>query len=332
MLFILIEKLKYGTKEISKVFSIVAIGLGLIIAIILIKYKPTYEVKVQGETIGYIEDEESFAQKINGEIVSIKEGNIDAVTLNNEPEYELKLISRNKETNEEQIIAKLKEDVSITYKYFAVTLDNQVKSYVNTLEEATKVVEDIKKENEKDIDLNLQVIETYTQNSEEINSETVEVAETNLQNEVNTIIKEKGPTKINGIKIASMPIDTSVSTIISSRFGEISRIRYSAHKGLDIACSTGTPIKAIAEGTILYSGYDNTGLGYVVKIDHGNGVQTWYAHCSKLYVKTGDYVNAGDTISAVGSTGNSTGPHLHFEVRTGDGSYSNRVNPKNYLP
>ena len=327
MLFILIEKLKYGTKEISKVFSIVAIGLGLIIAIILIKYKPTYEVKVQGKKVGYIENKESFSEKLNGEIVNQKTGNVDTITLNNEPKYELKLISRNKETNEEQVIAKLKEDVSITYKYFAVTLDNQVKSYVNTFEEATKVVEDIKKENEKDIDLNLQVIETYTQNLEEINSETVEVAETNLQNEVNTIIKENGPTKINGIKIASMPIDTSVNSIITSRYGEISRIRVSAHKGLDLACSTGTPIKAIAEGTVVYSGYDNTGLGNVVKIDHGNGVQTWYGHCSKLYVKTGNYVNAGDTISAVGSTGNSTGPHLHLEIRI-DGK---PVNPQIYV-
>ena len=78
MLFILIEKLKHGTKEMSTVFSIMAIGLCLIIAIILIKYKPTYEVKIQGEKVGYIENKESFAQKINGEIVSIKEGNIDA--------------------------------------------------------------------------------------------------------------------------------------------------------------------------------------------------------------------------------------------------------------
>ena len=311
----------------SKVFSIVAIGLGLIIAIILIKYKPTYEVKVQGKSIGYVESEEILEEKIDQEIINMQGNNIDAISLNNQPEYELKLISRNKETNEEQIIAKLKEDVNITYKYFAVTLDNQVKSYVNTFEDATKIVEDIKKANENDIDLNLQVIETYTQNLEEINSETVEVAETNLQNEVDIIIEENGPTKINGIKIASMPIDASVNTIISSRFGEISRIRSSAHKGVDIACSTGTPIKAIADGTVLYSGYDNTGLGYVVKIDHGNGVQTWYGHCSKLYVKTGEHVNAGDTISAVGSTGNSTGPHLHLEIRM-DGK---PVNPQIYV-
>lgn len=304
-----------------------AIGLGLIAAIILIKYKPTYEVKVQGQSIGYVESKEDFESEINQEIINQEGNNIDSVTLVNEPEYELKLISRTKSTNEDEIIGKLKDNVSITYKYFAVTLDNQVKSHVSTIEEATKVVEDIKKANEKDIDLNLQVVETYTQNVEEVNSETVEVAETNLQKEVNTIIKEKGPTKINGIKIASMPIDSNVRTIISSRYGEVSRIRSSAHKGVDIACSTGTPIKSIADGTVTYSGYDKTGLGYVVKIDHGNGVQTWYGHCSKLYVKTGEQVNAGDIISAVGSTGNSTGPHLHLEIRK-DGK---PVNPQIYV-
>ena len=304
-----------------------AIGLRLIIAIILIKYKPSYEVKVEEKSIGYVQNKESFETKIEQEVINQQGNNIDSVTLVNEPKYELKLISRTKNTNEEQIIAKLKENTNITYKYFAVTLDNQVKSHVSTIEEATKVVENIKKANENDIDLNLQVVETYTQSLEEINSDTVEVAETNIQKEVNTIIKENGPTKINGIKIASMPIDASVRTIISSRYGEISRIRTSAHKGVDIACKSGTPIKSTADGTVIYSAYDKTGLGYVVKIDHGKGVQTWYAHCSKLYVKTGEQVNAGDIISAVGSTGNSTGPHLHLEIRK-DGK---PVNPQIYV-
>ena len=304
-----------------------AIGLGIIIAIILIKYKPLYEVKVKEKSIGYVKSKESFEVEIEQEVINQQGNNIDSVTLVNEPKYELKLVSRSKNTNEDEIIAKLKENTNITYKYFAVTLDNQVKSHVSTIEEATKVVENIKKANENDIDLDLQVVETYTKNLEEINSNTVEVAETNIQKEVNTIIKEHGPTKINGIKIASMPIDASVITRISSRYGEISSIRTSAHKGLDIACKSGTSIKSIASGTVIYSGYDRTGYGYLIKIDHGNGVQTWYAHCSKLYVKTGEQVNAGDIIAAVGSTGNSTGPHLHLEIRK-DGK---TVNPQIYV-
>ena len=67
--------------------------------------------------------------------------------------------------------------------------------------------------------------------------------------------------------------------------------------------------------------------GNLVKIDHGQGIETWYGHCSKIYVKEGAKVEAGDIIAAVGSTGNSTGPHLHFEIRV-DG---NTVNPQNYV-
>ena len=123
-----------------------------------------------------------------------------------------------------------------------------------------------------------------------------------------------------------MPIDSHVRTMISSRYGEVSSIRSSAHKGLDIACKTGTDIKAIADGTVVYSAYDGS-YGYVIRIEHGNGVQTTYAHCSKLYAKVGQKVTAGEVISAVGSTGNSTGPHLHLEIRVNGVP----MNPQKYI-
>ena len=179
-----------------------AIGLGLISAIILIKYKPTYEVKVQGINLGYVNSKNSFETKITDEIINQVGANIDFVILNNKPEYELKLMSRSQETNEDAIIAKLKEDTSITYKYFAVTLDDQVKSCVNTLDEAKKVVEDIKTANASEIELNLQVIEKFTNNLQEISTETIEVAETNLQKAVDIKIEYDRAIKVNGIKLA----------------------------------------------------------------------------------------------------------------------------------
>ena len=310
-----------------KVFSIIVIALGLITAIILIKYKPTYEVKVQGANLGYVNSKNSFETKITDEVINQEGTNIDFVILNSKPEYELKLMNRNQETNEDAIIAKLKEDTSITYKYFAVTLDDQVRSCVNTIDEAKKVVEDIKTANSNEIELNLQVIEKYTNNVQEINTETIEVAETNIQKAVDLKIEQDRAITINGINLASMPIDSNVRTIISSRFGEVSRIRTSAHKGLDIACKKGTDIKVMATGTVTFSGYVKNGLGYAVKVDHGNGIETVYGHCSKLYVKVGDTVNAGDIIAAVGSTGNSTGSHLHLEIRTNGVA----VNPQRYV-
>ena len=103
---------------------------------------------------------------------------------------------------------------------------------------------------------------------------------------------------------------------------------YKGHTGVDIAgCGYGSNIYASAAGTVVKVKWGNTGYGYHVIINHGDGIQTLYAHMSNIYVKNGQYVNQGDIIGAMGSTGNSTGTHLHFEIRI-NGQY---VNPLNYV-
>lgn len=89
---------------------------------------------------------------------------------------------------------------------------------------------------------------------------------------------------------------------------------YCLHGGVDLATDMGNEIYAALDGTVIASVEDNE-IGYYVKIDHGNGVVTAYGHCSKLIAKKGDKVKKGDVIALVGSTGHSTGPHTHFEVR-----------------
>lgn len=86
------------------------------------------------------------------------------------------------------------------------------------------------------------------------------------------------------------------------------------HTGVDIAAGTGSPIRATADGVVIYAGWYG-GYGEAVVIDHGNGLSSVYAHCSVIYVRKGENVRQGQTIAGVGSTGNATGPHLHFEVR-----------------
>lgn len=135
--------------------------------------------------------------------------------------------------------------------------------------------------------------------------------------------EELNDVDVNGITFAVAP----VSGHISSRFGVNESVRNHTHKGLDIAASNGTSISAVADGTVDYARFNSGGYGYLVIISHGNGVQTYYAHCSKLFVSEGDTVSAGDVIAAVGSTGHSTGNHLHFEVRI-DGQ---QVNPQRYV-
>jgi murein DD-endopeptidase MepM/ murein hydrolase activator NlpD len=102
--------------------------------------------------------------------------------------------------------------------------------------------------------------------------------------------------------------------------------RMRLHQGIDIPAKRGTPIEAAAAGTVVFAGR-NKGYGNMVMIEHADGRRTLYAHAQKLFVEAGETVAAGQAIAAVGSTGHSTGPHLHFEVR----ERNNPVNPLNAL-
>ncbi len=129
----------------------------------------------------------------------------------------------------------------------------------------------------------------------------------------------------------TMPTGTFIwpcSGRISSYFGYRTIFgTYSYHGGIDIATSYGNAIVASDGGTVIWSGYKGT-YGYLVIIDHGDGVQSYYGHCSSLLVSAGDKVYQGQTIARVGSTGRSTGNHCHFEIRIN----GTRVNPLSYLP
>ena len=100
----------------------------------------------------------------------------------------------------------------------------------------------------------------------------------------------------------------------------------SFHAGVDLATSYGTPIYASDGGKVIFAGW-NSSYGKTVKIDHGNGFVTWYAHCSSINVTVGTKVAKGDRIAAIGSTGYSTGPHVHFEIRKN----GKAQNPMNYI-
>ena len=103
------------------------------------------------------------------------------------------------------------------------------------------------------------------------------------------------------------PCDGVVVSGFGMRWGRM-------HEGIDIGCAYGTPNRAAASGTVIYAGWLG-GYGNLVVVDHGNGLSTAYAHASSILVSVGQSVSQGQTVSLVGSTGHSTGPHLHFEVR-----------------
>jgi hypothetical protein len=101
------------------------------------------------------------------------------------------------------------------------------------------------------------------------------------------------------------------------------------HFGIDIGGPVGTPIFAVDNGVVVYAGWNDRGYGNVVVVDHGGGWQSLYAHLDALNVVCGSYLYQGDTLGWMGSTGNSTGPHLHFELRS---DVYGRANPHNFLP
>ncbi len=127
------------------------------------------------------------------------------------------------------------------------------------------------------------------------------------------------PAKIGTGTFALPMRNYTVSSHIGIRWGRM-------HEGIDLAASVGTKIYASDGGVVTFAGW-SSGLGYCVKIDHGGLMSTTYGHCSKLLVSAGDKVYQGQNIALVGNTGNSTGPHLHFEIR-----YNGEMqNPEDYL-
>ena len=309
------------------------IALGIIFAIIFIKFKPIYQVNIAGKDIGYIEDKDDVIEKIEESLENDNE-TIDSITFTIKPEYELKLVNRTIDTDEEKVFEEIAKNTAITYKYYEIALNESVISNVATIEEAEQLINEIKEQKGKEIEennINLTVSEKFTEENIEVSP--VEVARTNLNDRVVTAINDEVARKaeeerirnmpdVNGIKLANLP----VTGTITSRYGVSSRIRSSNHTGLDIAAKKGTPIQVVSDGVVTFAKY-NGSYGYLVKVDHGNGVETWYAHTSKMYVSAGETVKAGDVIALVGSTGNSTGPHLHFEIRIN----GEHVNPQKYL-
>lgn len=133
---------------------------------------------------------------------------------------------------------------------------------------------------------------------------------------------------LNSVSNFTLPV---TGAAISSGFGwRVHPItgQRKLHKGIDFAAPTGTPIFAAAEGVVTYAGWTDDGYGNVVELRHQNGELTLYAHTNKVYVAKGQTINKGQAIAEVGSTGRSTGPHLHFEIQP-DGRTS--VDPMDYL-
>ena len=326
----MLKKVIIHARKSIKFTILLAISVFLIIGIVTYFFKPTYKVIIGDELVGYTSNKTQLQAKINDYIQNGDGQSVALVELDKLPEYQLCLLKRGIVTNDDEIYEKIKTTGTSYYRYYAVSQNGEEKAYVESFADAENIVNNLKEKQSSNIE-QIAISEKYETNLQNFTSvddavkllytEPVKTATNTVTNKVDTSYKVSS-TKVNlGISLIR-----PISGIITSRFGASSRIRASNHTGLDISASTGTPIKAAASGTVTFSGRKGS-YGYMVVLSHGNGVQTYYGHCSKLYVSAGQTVSQGDVIAAVGSTGNSTGPHLHLEIRVNGVAY----NPQNYL-
>lgn len=123
------------------------------------------------------------------------------------------------------------------------------------------------------------------------------------------------------------PAEGDLTSSFGYRESPVGRARTRFHSGIDVANRRGTAIVAAAPGVVRDVSF-NSGYGRVIEVDHGYGVSTLYAHCTSILVREGQVVEEGRLIATIGSTGWSTGPHLHFEVRI----HEEAVDPLDFLP
>ena len=333
-----------------KFFILVSIATFLIVGAVSLLYKPIYSVTLDGKLIGYCAQKSKLQERID-EYVENGNGdnkNVAFVELDSMPKYDLCLLKRGITTNDEEIFEKVAENGTTYYKYYAILDDNEEKLSVAEFSTAEEVVQGLKDKNSENAN-NIQIIEKYDTEfadcvdkdeaieslyeEKKVEQPVVKVASSNSST---SKISSKSSGNAAGFSTsrnmsrttASLGINLikPITGTITSRFGSVSSIRSGAHTGLDIGAPSGTPVKVAASGTVVWAGYKGS-LGNLVVVQHSNGVQTYYGHCSKIYVSSGQTVSQGQTISAVGSTGNSTGPHLHFEIRVNGVAY----NPQNYV-
>ncbi len=306
------------------VFCLVLI-FSAVLFTILNMYKPAVRAYLNGEFVGYFSSEQQFDEVYN-DLVTEKQS-IDPnvkVYLENEPSFEQSYI-RESVLSEQNIYTNLRAKIKTEFTIYDVAVDGKVEMTFNTQDEANKYSEDLKQKVAKlKVEVKSEKVEqlgemTTLERADNILNDIVDRNKPVYTPKTTITTKKAATTSTNATASANIANQASiqggiwptVSHYISSYYGW----RWGTiHSGTDIAGKSGDPIYAYKSGLVTFAGWGGD-YGNLVKVDHGNGISTWYGHCSKLLVAAGTEVAQGQTIALMGTTGNSTGNHLHFEVR-----------------
>lgn len=327
---------KLVLSTLSKLILAMLIGCTLLLAILFVSYNPTYEVKLNGESLGYVSNKSLIQKRIDNFIQNGDAENVGYVILKDKPEYEFALVKKDVEINDDEVTSKIIDTCEVYYRVYGINVGNEEEFVVETIEEAQQISDKINEEQKnytekKKIEISEKFVRAYDLIDD------VEVAVNDIVDEIekeNEKVIKKATAYAASTKVVAKEILLALresnaelnfrnpldNGIVTSRYGLRS---LGNHKGLDIAAPTGTPIHASEAGVVTHSGWMG-GYGNLIIVQHAAGYETYYGHCSKIVANVGDNVEKGDIIGYVGSTGRSTGPHVHLEIRI-DGVIYNPV-------
>ncbi len=324
------------------IFTVISLVLifSAVMLTILNTYKPTYKVTINNQVVGYFLNQQQFDEKFNVLVNEKKEVNEDVkVYLSANPVFE-KAYVKYSLIEEENLYTNLRAQLKTEYTVYAVFVNDDKKMTFDTKDNADKYSAEVAKS----------ATNVKTSVKSEVVEEMTELTSVDMANAiVKDIVAKTKPVVVPKPVVVAKPKTYTKTTVakptyvsrnstatsanaygiwptatryVSCHFGG-----YYGHTGTDIAGKYGDPNYAYKSGKVIFAGWNSGGYGYLVKIDHGNGIQSWYAHNSRLLVSAGQYVSQGQMIALQGSTGNSTGTHLHFEIRIN----GRAVNAYNYI-
>ena len=309
------------------------------------KFKFVYMVEMGGVELGLVNDKDKFEKDIKDTLEDLEEPVVSA-KLKENPKYSLRLVDKDDiDVDDNYVFAKVEEKIEKTYRYYNIKEDDKLLAKVSTKEEKDNLLKELEEAKQvKDLKVEEEQTKEYYIISYEEAKQLASINVDNIENEKRSKLAKEKIEKRNTNIVKNIrrggTVSASSSSNASAMLGSLSFRRplnssrvsagylgYPGHRGIDFPSPQGTPVMAAESGTVTTVMYSNKSYGNRVIIDHGNGISTLYGHNSTIGVSLGQKVSKGQTIAGVGSTGNSTGNHVHFEIRIN----GKPINPTSYV-
>jgi len=309
------------------------------------KFKFVYMVEMGGVELGLVNDKDKFEKDVKDTLENLEEPVVSA-KLQENPKYSLRLVDKDDiDVDDNYVFAKVEEKIEKTYRYYNIKEDDKLLAKVSTKEERDNLLKELEEGKQvKDLKVEEEETKEYYIISYEEAKQLASTNVDNIENEKKSKLEKEKIEKRNTNIVKNIrrggTVSASSSSNASAMLGSLSFRRplnssrvsagylgYPGHRGIDFPSPQGTPVMAAESGTVTTVMYSNKSYGNRVIIDHGNGISTLYGHNSTIGVSLGQKVSKGQTIAGVGSTGNSTGNHVHFEIRIN----GKPINPTSYV-